>query len=44
MVKACVVVRNDAVQNAPKGNGALKRSIDFEVSEDGTEGIVYSNL
>lgn len=44
MAKACAVVRNDAVNNAPQGTGALKRSIDFEVSEDGTEGVVFSNL
>lgn len=44
MVKACVVVRNDAVKNAPHKTGALQRSIDFQVSPDGTEGVVYSNL
>lgn len=44
MAEACAVVRNDAVELAPHRTGALQRSIDFEVSEDGTEGIVYSNL
>ena len=44
MAKACAVVRNDAVTKAPQGTGTLKRSIDFEVSEDGTEGVVFSNL
>ena len=44
MVNACVVVRNDAVKQAPHKTGALQRSIDFQVEEDGTEGIVYSNL
>ena len=44
MAKACAVVRNDAIQNAPKKTGALKRSIDFEVAADGTEGVIFSNL
>lgn len=44
MNSACAVVRNDAIKNAPKGTGALRRSIDFQVAEDGTEGIIYSNL
>lgn len=44
MAKACAIVRNDAIELAPHDTGALQRSIDFEVSEDGTEGIVYSNL
>ena len=44
MAEACAVVRNDAITNAPQQTGALKRSIDFEVSADGTEGVVFSNL
>ena len=44
MGNACAVVRNDAIKNAPQGTGALKRSIEFEVSDDGTEGVIYSNL
>lgn len=44
MAGACAVVRNDAITNAPQQTGALKRSIDFEVSADGTEGVVFSNL
>lgn len=44
MAEACAVVRNDAILNAPQGTGALKRSIDFDVSPDGTEGIIFSNL
>ena len=44
MADACAIVRNDAIKNAPHGSGQLQRSIDFQVSEDGTEGIVYSNL
>lgn len=44
MADACSVVRNDAVLNAPQETGTLKRSIDFEVSTDGTEGVIYSNL
>jgi len=44
MTKACAIVRNDAVKNAPHKTGELRRSIDFQVSPNGTEGIVYSNL
>jgi len=44
MNNACAVVRNDAIQNAPHGTGALQRSIDFQVSDDGTEGVIYSDL
>lgn len=44
MVKACAIVRNDAIQLAPHGTGALQRSIDFAVSDDGTEGVIYSNM
>lgn len=44
MAEACAIVRNDAIKNAPHKTGELQRSIEFEVSEDGTEGIIYSNL
>lgn len=44
MTDACSIVRNDAIKNAPHGTGQLQRSIDFKVSEDGTQGVVYSNL
>ena len=44
MNKACAVVRNDAISNAPQRTGALKRSIDFEVSNNGSEGVIYSSL
>lgn len=44
MGQACAIVRNDAVENAPSKTGELRRSIDFQVSEGGTEGIVFSNL
>ena len=44
MTEACAIVRNDAIKNAPHKTGELQRSIEFEVSEDGTEGIIYSNL
>ncbi len=42
--KACAIVRNDAIKNAPHKTGELQRSIEFEVSDDGSEGIIYSNL
>ena len=44
MAKSCSLVRNDAIEKAPQKTGALKRSIDFEVSEDGHEGVIFSNL
>ena len=44
MGQACAVVRNDAVKSAPSKTGELRRSIDFQVSHDGTEGIIFSNL
>jgi len=44
MGKACAIVRNDAIRNAPSKTGELRRSIEFEVSPNGTEGIVFSNL
>lgn len=43
MTKACGMVRNTAVQNAPKSTGELRNSINFEVAEDGNEGVVYAN-
>lgn len=44
MSQACAVVRNDAVRSAPSKTGELRRSIDFQVSGDGTEGTIFSNL
>lgn len=44
MARACAVVRNDAVDMAPHDTGELKRSIDFQVESDGTEGTIFSNL
>lgn len=43
MVAACSQVQETAVTKAPKDTGNLARSIDFDVSEDGREGVVYSN-
>lgn len=40
--KACLLVERSARQNAPKGNGDLRRSIKHKVKD--AEGIVYSNL
>ena len=42
MTDACAIVRNDAITRAPRKTGNLKRSIDFKVSEDGSEGVVFS--
>lgn len=44
LTKACAIVRNDAVNLAPHDTGALQRSIDFDISPDGTKGVIYSNL
>lgn len=43
MVAACAQVQGTAVSRAPKDTGYLARSIDFDVEEDGKEGVVYSN-
>lgn len=43
MTKACAVVRNEAINKAPQKTGNLKRSIDFKVERDGTEGVIFSN-
>lgn len=45
MAKACAVIQESARRNCPKGRtGELQNSIDFQVSEDGLKGVVYSNL
>lgn len=44
MTKACAIVRNEAITKAPQKTGALKRSIDFKVESDGTEGVIFSNV
>ena len=43
MVAACAQVQETATGKAPKDTGNLARSIDFDVEEDGKEGVVYSN-
>jgi phage gpG-like protein len=40
--KACALVERSAKQNAPKGNGELRRSITSRIEED--KGIVYTPL
>lgn len=44
MANACAIVRNDAVNKAPHNTGDLQRSIDFKVSDEGTEGVIYTDL
>ena len=44
MAKACAIVRNAAIDKAPHKTGALQRSIDFKISDNGEEGVVFSNL
>lgn len=43
MVSACALVQDSATAKAPVDTGYLKRSIDFQVEEDGTEGVVFTN-
>lgn len=41
MANACKTVQTHARKNAPKDTGNLRRSIDFTVDDDGTEGTIY---
>ena len=43
MTKSAAIVRNSAVQKAPRKTGNLKRSIDFKVEDDGSSAVVFSN-
>ena len=46
MGKACAIVERDAIKNAPKDTGALRRSIQSKVENDGHEviGTVFTPL
>lgn len=46
MGKACALVVGDAVKKAPKDNGALRGSLQFEVEEKGGDivGVVFTPL
>lgn len=47
MADACALVQGVARQKCPKDTGTLRRSIDFDVSNEGSdrvEGTVYSNM
>ena len=46
MGKACAIVERDAIKNAPKDKGALRRSIQSKVENDGHEviGTVFTPL
>ena len=46
MGKACAVVERDAIKNAPKDTGALRRSIQSKVETEGgnIQGVVYTAL
>ena len=43
MAAACAEVQSSARQKAPSDTGNLRRSIDFEVADDGGEGVIFSN-
>ena len=44
--KACALVERAAKENAPKGNGELRRSITSKIEQDGNDlvGVVYTPL
>lgn len=44
MANACSIVQERARKIAPRETGNLVRSIDFDVSDDGKEGCVFSNV
>ena len=44
MAAACAEVQGAARERCPSDTGNLRRSIDFEVSDDGSEGVVFSNV
>lgn len=43
MANACSLIQGKAKTKAPKDTGNLRRSIDFQVGADGTEGVIFSN-
>lgn len=43
MAAACAEVQGAAREKAPSDTGNLRRSIDFEVADDGREGVIFSN-
>lgn len=44
MAQACAVVQSAARNKCPSDTGSLRRSIDFEVEQDGSKGVIFSNL
>ena len=44
MMKAVSIVQEAAQAKAPRDTGTLVRSIQVDVEEDGTEGVIYSNV
>ena len=42
LISACALVESSAKENAPKGTGALRRSIQYEIQ--GNKGIVFTPL
>lgn len=43
MSAACAEVQGAARQKCPSDTGNLRRSIDFEVEDDGRAGVIFSN-
>ena len=43
MAEACAEVQGAAREKCPSDTGNLRRSIDFEVEDDGREGVIFSN-
>lgn len=44
MSQACAEIQASAREKCPSDTGNLRRSIDFEVEDDGRAGVVFSNV
>ena len=44
MMQATSLVQQSAQSKAPTDTGNLKRSIEIDIEEDGSEGVVYTNV
>lgn len=44
LTEACQIVENDAVRNCPVDDGILKASLNYDVAQDGSNGIVGTNV
>lgn len=44
MAQACALIQGAARDKCPSDTGHLRRSIDFDIEEDGSKGVVFSNV